>query len=57
MFSPSLMLHASHIGAFVSFQQEKGLELNIMYGLLSHLRRGLEYLAVGSDPQQGRKGQ
>lgn len=55
VFSLSLLLHASHIAAFISFQLEKGLELNTMSGLLSHLRRGLEYLAVGADLQQGRK--
>ena len=55
VFSLSLLLDASLVAAFISFQLEKGLELNTMLGLLSHLRRGLDYLAVESDLQQGRR--
>ena len=55
VFSLSLLLDASMVAAFINFQLEKGLELNTMLGLLSHLRRGLDYLAVESDLQQGRR--
>ena len=49
MFSLGLLLRASHMAAFISLQLVRGLELNTINGLLSHLRRGLEYPAVGSD--------